>query len=297
MTIQSQRRSSLRRLPVAAVVAAFTLGASSCSLLWLFQSDPEGLPCELDANGLGACLDGYACVSRGDDQLPVCLKAAALREGEPCEVSAECMDGLTCASAYADCKGGSDDPNCSLVDNAEKELRCRTICLLGDPSKCGPDARCFQGEPDDFCQRGVCASDSDCQARNDPATCVDEGRNPGRSGVCFEACDPLSCRQGTCPDCTGLDGIPDANRNCIPAIDVPALTQVTMCDAAGTTPVLAPCDPLGEPCEAGAFCNDFLPTFAPYCAQWCLYPTGAPACDGDARCEPAFDTVGVCVPN
>lgn len=295
---------AMRRTPSASLAPAWLLalavlagGAPGCSLLWLFQSNPEGLPCELDESGVGSCLDGYACVARGEDELPVCLKSAALRQDEECEATEQCQDGLVCASAFAFCTGVHDDPNCSLIDDDEKVLRCRPVCTPGDHSRCGDNGRCFQGALGGFCQRGVCAADSDCQAGGDNRFCVDE-RITGNSGLCFETCDPLRCSGDSCADCTGLDGVPDLGQVCVPVIDEFTLSTRTMCDAAGTLPPLAACDRFGvDRCGPQSFCNDYIQGIEPYCAQWCRFPTGAPACDGNARCDSPFGgDLGICVP-
>lgn len=268
-----------------AVVAGATASASGCTLLWAFQNDPEGLPCELDENGKGRCLDGYACVPRGEGELPVCLKAGAKKKGEPCTSSDECDEDLTCATGYSVCNASSDDPNCSIIADEEQALACRPICDINAANDCGADELCFQGDGVAFCQKGVCATDGDCQTIDGvEGFCVGETVLGGRTGFCFEACDPLACAGGVCPDCTGVDGQVDPDASCLNVIDDGFLSSRTMCDTPGGIAAFEPCDPFGEPCEFGSFCNAFVAGAAPFCSPWCRFPDAAPACDPPAVC-------------
>lgn len=287
----------LAAVPLAAALGCFTL-APGCTLLWLFQNDPEGLPCELAADGTGRCLEGYTCVPRGADELPVCLKAGAKKKGEPCATSAECDEDLTCATGYTSCVDNPDDPNCSTIADAEKQRACRPVCDINDPAGCGPDELCFEAEVEGavvaFCQQGVCGSDTDCQVIDGAeGFCVGEAVLGGRTGFCFEACDPLACSGGVCPDCTGVDGQADADTNCVNVIDE-TLSARTMCDTVGTVPAFAACNPFGEPCEFGSFCNAFVGGRAPFCSPWCRFPDAAPACDAPALCTQVAGELGFC---
>jgi hypothetical protein len=260
--------------------------ASGCTLLWIFQNDPDGLPCEVDEDGNGRCLEGYTCVPRGEDALPVCLRAGAKKLGEPCTIADECDRDLTCGTGYAVCATDPDDPNCSLVADAEKQLACRPICDVNSAETCGINQLCFQGETTGFCQVGICGTDSDCQTiRGAEGFCVGEARLGGKTGFCFEGCNPLACAGGICPDCTGVDGQPDPDTNCVNVIDDGFLSARTMCDTNGTVPAFAPCDPFGEPCVHGSFCNAFVSGRAPFCSPWCRFPNAAPACNSPAVCR------------
>lgn len=264
-----------------AFCAIGALSTSSCTLLWVFQNDPEGLPC--DENGL--CLDGYTCVKRTGGELPVCLRDGARKRGEPCFVSDQCEEGLACGSGFLPCLESPDDPNCSLVDPKEIELACRPRCDINTPTTCATDERCVDQGEFAICQVGSCASDSDCQAVAGAAGfCEGEAIVGGKTGLCFEACDPLRCdpNSKSCPDCTGTDGEIDPALACQPLLDTgPGVIQ-TVCKFPGTVREFATCAPFGEPCVAGSFCNaQFDP---PVCTPWCN--RSASLCDSPQTCLP-----------
>ncbi len=292
----------------AAVLLAVCASTASCTFLYLFNSDPEGLPCDFTNSDQGACLDGYVCVNveSGDpdnpDINPVCLKAGAKKKGEACARNEECDSDLTCNTRFAACTGGGDDFNCDLVSDADKNLACRTVCDPQNPTAtCNADEACVDlGDGAPFCQSGTCTSDSDCNVHNGSGFCIGEGNPPSKIGFCFEACNPLACSGGQCPDCKGVDGVVDASANCVPLLDEGLTTSNrTMCDIIGTTADFSACDPLGEPCQGGAFCNNLIST-GPVCTPWCFFDGsdqgGSPGCSAPALCNNIDgSTIGFCL--
>jgi hypothetical protein len=285
----------MRRLVVALALACGVVSSSSCTLLWIFNNDPAGLPCDFTSSQEGTCLEGYVCKQQSNNEF-ICVAKGALAADEACALSDECDEGLTCDTFYgllcAD--GGDDDANCSLVDppDVEKNLACHVICEIGNASTCPSDMLCVDGEPD-FCARGVCATDSDCElVAGQGALCAGEGLNEGKSGLCFEACNPLACdaATGICNDCTGVDGAPDG-KACVPVQDE-ALSSRNVCDFPGTLPAFADCS-TGEGCVAGSFCGQFaVDVFL--CTPWCNAAGGAPECPVNSVCTPVVGDLGVC---
>lgn len=260
-----------------------TVTSSSCTLLWIFNNDPAGLPCDFTSSQDGACLEGYTCVQQAQNEF-VCVAQGALGVGEACISSDQCDEDLTCATLYGElCAGdGADDPICSLVPDVEKELACRQICDIGNASTCPNDTLCVDSEPD-FCQAGVCATDTDCElVAGSGALCSGESLNEGKSGLCFEACNPLACdaATGLCSDCTGVDGAADG-KTCVPVPDE-ALSTRNVCDFPGALPAFADCSS-GQGCVAGSFCGQ-LDVAVFRCTPWCNFNGGAPACPVDSAC-------------
>jgi hypothetical protein len=290
-------------LALLALLALFLgagLASSGCTLLWLFNNDPERLPCEFAPGAqpvaeAGACLEGYTCVKEGDEF--VCLKAGAKVEGEACTETAECDEDLVCATFYGvACEEDPDDANCSLIDDEEKDLACRKACDVNDPQSCAANQLCFDVEGVQFCQTGVCKDDTQCQVVDGAeGFCVGEIVLGGTTGFCFERCDPLQCADGVCDDCDGVDGQPDPGVNCVPVLDDVQLSDRAMCELAGEVAAFGSCAN-GARCSIGSFCantgNDPL-----YCAPWCLVGGGAPACpNGADKCVQIAGDLGFCLP-
>jgi hypothetical protein len=133
-----------------------------------------------------------------------------------------------------------------------------------------------------FCQEGTCATDSDCQGiAGSAGLCVNE--IGGRTGLCFELCDPFACDNATglCGSCNGLDGAPDEFFSCFPPPDeflIGVNASRLVCLPHGN---LQPFDACGDPgsdiCGFNTFCANT--GTAVYCAPYCRFPNGAPACD------------------
>lgn len=287
---------NLRRPYPSLLALLVALPFSSCTLLYCFNNDPAGLPCDFTASQEGACLEGYTCVEQANNEF-ICLVQGALNVNEPCASSDQCGEDLTCATLYGElCAGdGADDPICSLVDNDEKELACRVVCDITDPRACPEDTLCVDGEPD-FCQAGTCATDSDCELiAGSGAICQGEGLNEGRSGLCFEACNPLACDPltGVCPDCAGVDGNVDPEKTCVPVLDEPVSNR-NICDFAGVLPAFADCT-TGQGCVAGTFCGA-LAVDVVVCVPWCNAAGGAPECPIGSACSSRAGDLGICLP-
>lgn len=278
-------------------VAFVAVTSSSCTLLWIFNNDPAGLPCDFTSSQGGACLEGYVCIEQAQDEF-VCVAQGALDVDEACAASDQCGEDLTCATFYgqACADGGDDDANCSLVEPAdiEKNLACHTICEIGNPSTCPNDTLCVDGEPD-FCARGVCTTDSDCElVAGEGALCSGEGLNEGKSGLCFEACNPLACdaTTGLCNDCTGVDGAADG-KTCVPVADEVGVSLRNVCAFPGTLEPFADCTS-GAGCVAGTFCGQ-LAVGVFRCTPWCNAAGGAPACPVGSVCQSVLGSnLGVC---
>jgi hypothetical protein len=117
----------------------------------------------------------------------------------------------------------------------------------------------------------------------------------GKTGFCFQSCDPLSCFHGACTGCTGTDGVDDG-KNCLP-IPGEALTARVGCDLAGHTPAFAACGVDGaDLCTLGTFCLAF--NGGQFCAPWCRFPggSGAPECDVGTACQQVQGELGFCSP-
>jgi hypothetical protein len=85
-------RAAWSRVASCAALLLVTLASSGCTLLYIFNSDPEGLPCDfstdIDGDGEVTAADGrclqdfegvdYTCIEG------VCRKARVLQAGEPC---------------------------------------------------------------------------------------------------------------------------------------------------------------------------------------------------------------------
>lgn len=287
---------TLRR-PVPSLIAlAFALPLSGCTLLWCFNNDPAGLPCDFTSSQEGACLEGYTCIQQSNQEF-ICVAQGALQVGEECVSSDQCGEDLTCDTLYGElCVGGGvDDPICSLIDDAEKKLACRQICDIGNPSTCPVDTFCVNAEPD-FCQAGVCATDSDCElVAGSGALCSGEGLNEGRSGLCFAFCNPLLCdaQSGECPDCTGVDGALDVDKTCVPVPDEIDVGSRNVCDFAGE---LAPFDDCtgGQRCQHGSFCA-LVAVGEERCVPWCNADGGAPECPTNSTCSRRAGNLGICL--
>lgn len=274
---------------VLVVVAALVLLSSSCTILYVLNSSEENLACGPD-DGNPRCLDGFVCTA-GVDGLERCVKAAFKNEGESCIDSGECVDGGVCADIYADRCGDDIAPehilDCALRDLGDGGLRCRRTCK--DDFTCGADLRCFdlgsfQIPP--FCQKGTCATDSDCLANNTRGFCIEEALNGGRSGLCRVECDPLRCFD-LGADCTCVEG-----QTCASPPDDGAVSSRAICTVPGTFGQGISCDVVNG-CLAGFTCAPIEDT-GTVCLQWCdAAGGGPPACDV-GFCQNVDGDVGIC---
>jgi hypothetical protein len=249
--------------------ALFTCTAA-CTVLFALNSDEENLPCGPD-NGAPRCLEDYTCVV-ADDGVERCVKAGFKEVGEPCRSNAECADDGVCADAWATrCDDPTHRMNCALLDEDDRGLRCRARCADTIP-RCASDTRCFAG-PDDgdipFCQKGVCASDSDCVVGGTGGLCIEEAFNGGSSGLCSPQCAPLRCFDGG-DDCPCL-----ADESCATPADE-AVTNRAVCTPTGAIGEGLTCD-AGNPCANGLTCA-LLSDSSTVCLRWCAVGGGAPAC-------------------
>lgn len=300
------------RVSLLAVLAAC---ASGCTLLWLFNNDPQGLPCQITKeHPEGECLDGYVCIVEND--APICVHAHTLEAGELCARTDQCKPGLACdIGPYRECAAGAvrDDINCKLIAKEETEKRCRQSCDgTFDDKICNKGERCFTVEdPDDktikgVCQPGTCASDSDCATADDDGAVCATAFGGGKTGLCVETCDPISCvpsQGGVCAGCDGLDDDADG-LNCIPLVDVlhPGGTGLfPICTNPGGQAAFTLCAVQGaEDCEVGTFCTIASPgddLGTAYCAPYCSAAGGNPECpNGPEKCQPLSATIGYCLP-
>lgn len=291
----SKIRTTLQSPALVVVLAAVAALSSSCTILYLLNEDPDGLPCEIDDDGITHCLKGYTCVDKNDGSTPLCRKAGALQVGQACDEDAQCDEDLVCDTGYTSCADNPDDPNCSIVPSEQKDKACRLTCSVNDPDTCPADTLCFQNGDHEFCQAGTCATDSDCQ-EGFQGLCVGETVLGGKTGFCFQRCDPLRCAGGVCADCTGLDGVADPGLNCIAVLDE-GLSARAMCDSVGDLQEGDTCDPVLDRCELGAFCNAAAGAAlgrAPFCTRWCSFPSGAPACNSPTVCTQVSGNLGFC---
>jgi hypothetical protein len=251
------------------------LSASGCTLLWLFNNDPEGLPCDFSESKVGRCLEGYTCVGGA------CARAGEKVIGDPCARNEECGSGLACAvpDAFRSCEDDGDDVNCALLDEDELELRCRQTCETVDDTSCASGERCWL-------LSDVEGSDAICGGAFES----------GPTGICQERCAPLTCAPNTaCTGCDGLDNLPDPGLNCIPQ----AFTAVNdfrfICDAAGSTPSFFECGAPGQDlCQLGSFCLQLLDGTG-VCVPWCAVSGGNPECPAGSTCQAVDGTIGFCV--
>lgn len=270
------------------------LSASSCTFIYLFNSDEENLQCgPADVNGTPRCNDGFVCITAADG-IERCVKAGFKNEGDACIDSGECKDGAVCADVYADRCDSSDgvppefELDCALRDQGDKGLRCRKAC--NDDFLCGENQRCFDVEGLDlFCQKGTCSTDSDCVAGVNQGICIQEGLNGGRSGLCRKKCDPLGCFDNAAGGCPCAD-----DENCATPPDETALSERAVCLPPGVILAGQTCDAANF-CELGATCVPFDGGFSA-CIQWCRFGAGgAPACNGGTTCQDiGAGALGIC---
>ncbi len=290
--------TSLVRAACVALVIAASVLTPGCTLWWLLNSDPDGLPCRItQKQPQGICLDGYTCVV--EEGSPVCRPAGNTAVGELCARSEECVDGAACATGYAACLDtlAKDDINCALDRDEDEEQRCRRTCDITDPTVCAKDERCFSittvSGVSGICQKGTCASDTECAPQN--GLCAN-AFDVGTTGICLERCDPLTCRVNGafCSGCDGRDGDADEGLTCTPVPNEQLTSNRYVCDAAGTTPDYAPCGAAGQDlCTFGAFCVNV--DVVNYCAPWCSATGGSPGCAAGHTCEPVDGIVGFCL--
>jgi hypothetical protein len=280
----------IRLLLAKAVLASM---CSSCTLFYCLNNDPAGIQCDFATDPeVGACLEGYTCVNG------VCLKAGEGKDGDVCARDEECGSGLACATAepIAACDDG-DDVNCALLDEDQFELRCRKKCETVDDSVCAADERCYllaEGDVAGVCQPGTCATDTECDEVD--AYCSNVLPGGGLTGLCQEACDPLSCRGdglNACAGCDGIDGERDDVFTCIPQPNTNIQAQRFVCDAYGTTPDFAPCAGAGQDlCGFGSVCVGEVGNAI--CQPWCS-TSGNPACPPERACTSiAGGNLGLC---
>ena len=268
--------------------------SSSCSVLYLFNSSEENLPCgPADVNGTPRCLDGFVCIE-ATDGIERCVKAGFKEEGDSCIDSGECKDGGVCADVYSErCDGDVVLPehelDCALRDQGDKGLRCRKPC--NDQLLCGADQRCFdvEGLPP-FCEQGTCTTDNDCVAGINQGICIQEALNGGRSGLCRKVCDPIDCFDNNAAGCTCA-----ADENCATPPDESGgfATTRAVCLPAGVIGPNLTCDEANF-CAAGSTC--VLSAGAVQCKQWCRSAgQGAPQCDTGSCADVAGNSgTGIC---
>jgi hypothetical protein len=269
------------------VFAVGLLLLSSCSALWFVNADEEGLLCGPD-DGNPRCLDGFFCASDN-----TCKPGAFRKEGDVCTQTEECGANLFCGDAVVDfCSNGDpDNINCNLFPADTGGLRCRSVC--GATTPCGNGLRCFPVvnlAVDGLCQPGACETNSQCGN----GLCLAKSAASGKTGLCFEFCDPLSCIDGrACTGCGGQDGLLDSNRACeLPFFGGNEVGGLPVCfeippEILG---VGAGCNVNGE-CGRGLTC---FPTGAgPRCLQFCELSTQCPV--DFPNCRPVGDA-GVCEP-
>lgn len=274
---------SLAFVGVVGVVGV--VGATSaCSVLYALNASEENLACGPD-DGTPRCLDGFTCVP-ADDGVERCVKAGFKQLGEPCKASEECADDGVCADAWATrCDDPSNRMNCALLDQGDLGLRCRARCT-DDLPRCASDTRCFEDGDVPFCQKGVCATDSDCVANGTGGLCVEEAQNGGRSGLCSPQCEPLRCFNGG-EDCPCVAG-----ESCATPADE-AVSSRAVCTPTGVIGEGLTCDP-ANPCAEGLTCA-FLNTRVFVCLRWCAVAGGAPACNaGQCRGVAGDPSLGTC---
>jgi hypothetical protein len=265
------RVRTLPTLPTVTLLVAVlltTLSVGACTILYATTSSPENLLC--GPVGGPRCDEGFACVRNASDE-ERCVRAGFKAVGEACGDSAECADGGVCADAYAElCPDDSTDINCDRTANSDTGLRCRAAC--DESFSCGnnDDDRCFFFEGiDPFCQKGTCATDSDCEGAAVPAFCV--GERNGLSGFCSVACDPLGCFDNSSCTCTDTEA-------CAMPVDEFVVSTRNVCGPIGVIEAPNQCDVL-NPCVDGSSCV-FRNDGSAVCVQWCRVGGGAPGCEG-----------------
>lgn len=283
-------RTSIFSLAVIALVVT-AAATSSCTILFATTSSEENLPCGPVNGDEPRCLADYTCVTAADG-IDRCVRAGFKAVGDACVASTECADGGICGDGYANlCPAGSTDPNCARLANADTGLRCRAPCDDANGFTCESGSRCFFNEGNiNFCQVGICASDSDCSGDGVEGICVGEILNGGRSGLCAPACDPLRCFDrdiaGNCP-CADDEA-------CATPPDETGPSAHNICTAVGDLSAPAQCDVV-ENCIDGDTCVQRGDVFL--CVQWCRVGGGAPSCPGGINCvgvDPAQNTLGIC---
>lgn len=274
-----------------AVVVVVTAAASGCTIIYATTSSEENLLCGPVNGDEPRCLDGYTCVTAADD-VDRCVRAAFKKVGEPCAASEECVDDGICGDGYATlCPAGSTDLNCSRLANADTGLRCRAPCDDANGFACDSGDRCFFNDDNiNFCQVGICASDSDCSGDGVVGVCVGEIQNGGRSGLCAAGCGPLACfDRDIAGNCPCVDG-----EACATPPDETGASAHNICTAAGPNVAGDQCDVIDN-CVDGDTCvqrtsNDFL------CVQWCRVGGGAPVCSAGTciDIDPREPALGIC---
>lgn len=274
-----------RHTRLALTTTLLALGClGGCSIWFLANQDPAGLPC---ADTSPFCLDTYTCVDG------LCLKAAALGEGQECRGDEECEDELVCTNAYNADECGVDI-NCELgrttIATADT-LRCHRTCnpngVLTDEcalgERCHPD---LTGRADGWCQAGTCTTPTDCGGNAVNAAqniCIGGDANPGGntpgSGLCLEGCDPLQCQVDVgCFGCTQTQNPTTGGLNamgCEPFL----ITSNVACIEAGGVAHDGICDNVTTFCSAGSWCNIPQGAASGFCSKWCRLGGGAPACN------------------
>jgi hypothetical protein len=285
----------MRAAKLLPALALLVVAASGCTIWFLVNQDPAGLAC---ADQSPFCLEGYTCIDG------LCLRAAALGEGERCQGDEECQEDLICTNAYDEEECGNFlacEVGRELVADADAK-RCHRTCNPTQPvaEQCAVGERChpdLSGRADGWCQSGTCTTPTECGTNATTGVqnvCrdgnINTGGDPG-AGLCVEGCDPLQCNpEAGCVGCRQSTA-PDGSLNimgCEPYV-TPATTN---CIEAGTVAHDGVCDNNTTFCSAGSFCSSDLTGEATgYCAKWCRPGGGAPACNAaHPTCSPIAGT-------
>jgi hypothetical protein len=276
------------------VVAVLCVHAG-CTALWFLNSGIDDLPCGTGEGGAPRCESGFFC----EESTNLCKKGGVVAKDEACLVSDECADNRVCLDALTSvCQTNPDDINCRLYERVQTStafgLLCRDSC---DPAQaspgCGENERCFAVDGvtgvNGVCHPGTCNASSACGTDQ----CLDV-QGEGFTGLCFEACDPLTCLSGApCLGCEGQDAVPDANRTCGIPVGFP-ISAVPVCFSAGTKARDEDCFGDAFECRPGTTCvqqNDG----SAVCRQFCGDEGDCPQ-DPPHACTLGTPSLGICEP-
>ena len=264
-----------RELVVIASALALHPG---CSFLVTFDEAKRPCAPDADGDGIGECLDGYACL------IETCHAVGSKLRGDTCTLAAHCAAEDVCASFI--CRQGCTSP------------------YENDPTACAPDANG---------QTTVCAGDFDffddriaaclpgerastCSARETFIKLFSDNTGLSDVGLCLKACAP-DCTSFPCTDACveplrEYRGVPPA---CQPVGLNAVLACLPAAPAAHPREQGEPCNLLDAPCSPGYACVASDSQQPGECRAYCSSDDPCSALDPNLTCEPKQNPGGTTV--